>query len=81
MAVDHTTAGAASGETALAAPKGSQSQAKGQKSIDLEFVVPVFRSANAILVFFKKEIGSLPVSFFIGFLHLRRRKSKWHSRN
>lgn len=42
MAVDYTTAGAASGETALAAPKGSQSQAKGQKSIDLEFGVPVF---------------------------------------
>ncbi len=36
IAVGHTTAGAASGETAwLAAPKGSQSQAKGQKSIEV----------------------------------------------
>jgi len=35
IAVGRTTAGAASGETALlAAPKGSQSQANGQKSIE-----------------------------------------------
>ncbi|MNP47176.1 hypothetical protein D3C76_1412190 [compost metagenome] len=35
MAMDHTIVGAASGETAgSAAPKGSQSQAKGQKSIN-----------------------------------------------
>jgi hypothetical protein len=35
-AMGHTIAGAASGETAItAAPKGSQSQAKGQKSIDI----------------------------------------------
>jgi hypothetical protein len=35
-AMDQTIAGAASGETAgiLAAPKGSQSQAKGQKSTE-----------------------------------------------
>ena len=33
IAMDHTIAGAASGETVdIAAPKGSQSQAKGQKS-------------------------------------------------
>lgn len=34
IAMDHTIAGAASGETTenSAAPKGSQSQAKGQKS-------------------------------------------------
>ena len=81
MVVDYTTAGAASGETALAAPKGSQSQAKGQKSIDLEFGVPVFRAANAILVFFKKRLGVFPSLFLLGFLHLRRRNSKWHSRN
>lgn len=54
MAVDHTTAGAASGETAwLAAPKGSQSQAKGQKGMELGFVAPVFLgAAAAVLVFF-----------------------------
>ena len=35
-AMGHTIAGAASGETVeIAAPKGSQSQAKGQKSNDI----------------------------------------------
>ncbi len=32
IVMGHTMAGAASGETVYAAPKGSQSQAKGQKS-------------------------------------------------
>ena len=41
IAMDHTIAGAASGETAgkSTAPKGSQSQAKGQKSTEYLFVV------------------------------------------
>lgn len=40
IAMDHTIAGAASGETAdSAAPKGSQSQAKGQKSTEYLFVL------------------------------------------
>jgi hypothetical protein len=41
IAMDHTIAGAASGETAgiYAAPKGSQSQAKGQKSTEYLFVM------------------------------------------
>lgn len=40
MAMDRTIAGAASGETAeFHAPKGSQSQAKGQKSIKYLFVI------------------------------------------
>lgn len=39
IAMGHTIAGAASGETAdVAAPKGSQSQAKGQKSNEYLFV-------------------------------------------
>lgn len=81
MAVDYTTAGAASGETALAAPKGSQSQAKGQKSIDLEFGVPVFRAANAILVFFKKRLGVFPSLFYWVFYIYEGGIHKWHSRN
>ncbi len=39
-AMDHTIAGAASGETVFfTAPKDSQSQAKGQKSNEYHFVI------------------------------------------
>jgi len=51
IAKDHTLAGAASGETAgiYAAPKGSQSQAKGQKSTKYVFVMLIAISKAEII--------------------------------
>lgn len=65
-AMGHTIAGAASGETAwLAAPKGSQSQAKGQKSNEYVFVKLTIASVtNGIYYSYDHEIGGLPISFF-----------------
>lgn len=64
-AMDHTIAGAASGETAIcAAPKGSQSQAKGQKSIGYVFVFCSARMTNSICYSCDQEIGEPPISFF-----------------
>ena len=71
IAMDHTIAGAASGETAeinSTAPKGSQSQAKGQKSTEYLFVMRIIVSAaNIICYSYDHEIGGHPISFFIGF--------------
>jgi hypothetical protein len=52
-AMDQTIAGAASGETAgiLAAPKGSQSQAKGQKSTEYLFVMLIIVSMTTIICY------------------------------
>lgn len=67
--MDHTIAGAASGETAIwAAPKGSQSQAKGQKSIGYVFVFCCVRMTNSICYSCDQGIGELPISFFIGLI-------------
>ena len=65
--MDHTIAGAASGENAriFAAPKGSQSQAKGQKSTEYLFVMLIiFSITNIIYYSYVKEIGGYPISFF-----------------
>ena len=66
IAMDHTIAGAASGETAWqAAPKGSQSQAKGQKSTEYIFVMLIIlRITNNICYSYDQEIGGHPISFF-----------------
>ena len=93
--MDHTIAGAASGETAkfLAAPKGSQSQAKGQKSTEYLFVMRIIVSVTNIICYsYDHEIGGHPISFFIRFTlllivsHLRfyyflRRHYTWHNKN
>lgn len=52
-AMDHTIAGAASGETAgfSAAPKGSLSQAKGQKSTKYLFVMLISVSMTTIICY------------------------------
>ena len=52
-AMDQTIAGAASGETVgiLAAPKGSQSQAKGQKSTEYLFVMLIIVSMTTIICY------------------------------
>ena len=66
IAMDHTIAGAASGETATyAAPKGSQSQAKGQKSTKT-----IYYSITRVIDFIcysyaLKEIGEIPISFLL----------------
>lgn len=68
-AMDHTIAGAASGETVIqAAPKGSQSQAKGQKSIEYVVVLCCARKTDSICYSCDQEIGEHPVSFFIGLI-------------
>jgi hypothetical protein len=65
-AMDHTIAGAASGETAkVAAPKGSQSQAKGQKSIGYVFVLCCARMTNSICYSCDQEIGESLQSLFL----------------
>jgi hypothetical protein len=53
IAMDYTIAGAASGETAgfYAAPKGSQSQAKGQKSTKYLFVMLLIFSMTNIIYY------------------------------
>ena len=67
IVMGHTMAGAASGETAIyAAPKGSQSQANGQKSIEYVFVLCCARMINSICYSCDQEIGEPPISFFIG---------------
>lgn len=72
IAMDHTIAGAASGETAdSAAPKGSQSQAKGQKSTEYIFVMLTIVSLISIICYsYDREIGGHPISFFIEFFKL-----------
>ena len=66
-AMGHTIAGAASGETAwLAAPKGSQSQAKGQKSNKYVFVN---KTHNNITPFFLRmfEFQDYNIRLLVGF--------------
>ena len=53
--MDQTITRAASGETALTAPKDSQSQAKGQKSNEYTLLF--------CLLF--DEIGKVPISFYL----------------
>ncbi|KFF55614.1 hypothetical protein CM50_00530 [Bacillus subtilis] len=52
-----------------ATPKGSQSQAKGQKSTEYVFcMLLIISGANIILYSYDREIGGHPISFFTGFI-------------
>lgn len=94
--MDHTIAGAASGETVemnFTAPKGSQSQAKGQKSTEYLFVMRIVISVTNIICYsYDHEIGGHPISFFYRFYSIAhgftlkillflRRRYVWHNKN
>lgn len=78
-AVDKTMAGAASGETALigAAPKDSQSQAKGQKNNELHIVILALTGdwKKSNLFFFDNNVNSASIMtmplFIIGIFKLK----------
>jgi hypothetical protein len=68
IAMDDTIAGAASGETALnfAAPKGSLSQAKGQKSTEYLFVMLKLLAEHIIfIILMTKRLENIQSLFFI----------------
>ena len=66
IAMDHTIAGAASGDRdSFATPKGSQSQAKGQKSTGYLFGMLLIGSMyHNICYSYDHEIGAHPISFY-----------------
>lgn len=69
MAVDHTTAGAASGETAdNGGAEGFTISGKRTEEYGIGGLVYSFlRDGKCYFSILQKEIGILPVSFFIGF--------------